>query len=127
MRRLLYNSARYIYNMVRFRFLHSEDAEGNPFPKLSPRYKAWKKSHGYPTTIGYLSGDMLRAIDTEPQFSNIGFVYGAKLDRMEYPVYFSEGTSKMPSRPIMEVTSEDEDKMLALLETEIYRLLENTK
>ncbi len=103
-------------------FVKDEFAGGNPnkWQSLSPRYRHWKATHGYPHWIGVLTGKMRDAagpganIQLKPRV----LIWGLDQNKTRakngasYSGYFHSGTRKMPARPIFRSTRLRVDTML---------------
>lgn len=132
MRKLLFNVMKFIKNNVWIRFRNQKSAILGKWPANAPSTVA-AKGHNV-VGIGK-THELVRAIDTqEARFDSAGAVLGEDLpDHAEYFSVKTQHTSSkggaytIPARPIMEVTEKDENQALALLEMEIFRILEHTK
>ena len=130
MRKLLFNVMKFIRNNVWIRFRQQRDAGGQSWDPNKPSTIS-AKGHSI-VGIGK-THELVRAIDSqEAKFDSAGATLGDDLP--EHALFFSVKTKhkrgsrswEVPARPIMEISEADEDQALALLENEVFRILETT-
>ena len=95
-------------------FVADEFSGSNPnkWPALTPKYRHWKAKKGFPHWIGVMTGTMRDAagkgaiIEIKPKMM-MWMLDAARTPTksgVPYSSYFSNGTSKMPARPIFKST-----------------------
>jgi len=91
---------------------------GHAWAPLSPFYAAWKSRNFGGSQIGWLTGKLMTSFN-----QRINFQQGNSLLRntVPYARYFSEGTRKMPARPVFPqintATDEAKRQYLNLMKT----------
>jgi len=126
MRKLLFNVMKFIRNNVWIRFRQQRAASGE---KWDANKKSTIDAKGHSIVGIGKTHELVRAIDSqEAKFDSTGATLGDDLP--EHALFFSIQTKHkwgiIPARPIMEISDEDEDRALALLENEVFRILETT-
>lgn len=82
------------------------DRNPNMWQELSDKYKAWKINHGYPSTIGVMSGN-LKWGATDGAIIDIKkkqMTWKLNQAKATYAKWFHGGTKKMPKRNIFRFT-----------------------
>lgn len=96
--------SRMIANQLKKTVMRNFEAQGRPtkWKPLSPRYRAWKKEHGYTDKILVRTGRLRQSINTRYTNDEAAVYTGVK-----YGVLHQTGTRRLPKRPFLVLPNED--------------------